>query len=142
MAQVDFYLLNSASNEHERDHFICRLVEKIHRQRHTIYIHCKDRQESHKLDELLWTFSDISFIPHCLYGESANSPPPIQLGFDSTPQKHDVLINLSSTIPLFYAAFRRILEVVPQQEEQQIISREHYQFYKSQDLEIKTHKIG
>lgn len=139
--QIDFYLLSS-SEEHSRDFFICRLVEKIYRQRHTVYIHCRDLQEAHRLDELLWTFSDISFLPHCLYGEVNDPPPPIQLGFDATPTAQDVLINLSTTIPMFYSTFQRILEIVPQDGEKQAIAREHYQFYKSHHLTIKTHKIG
>lgn len=141
MTQVDFYLLNSAE-EPLCDSFICRLVEKIYRQRHTIYIHCKDRQETHRLDELLWTFNDISFIPHNLYGEGPDSPPPVQLGFDVTPKKSDVLINLSTTIPIFYTSFQRILEIVPQNEALQAVAREHYQFYKTQNLTLQTHKIN
>jgi len=140
MSQVDFYLLNSPE-EHHRDSFICRLVEKIYRQRHSVFIHCKDRQETHRLDELLWTFQDISFIPHNLYGEGPDSPPPVQLGFDSTPQQNGVLINLCTTIPIFYASFQRILEVIPQDEALQAIAREHYQFYKTQNFALNTHKI-
>ncbi len=140
MSQVDFYLLNT-SEEHRRDSFICKLVEKIYRQRHSVYIHCKDRQETHRLDELLWTFQDISFIPHNLYGEGPNTPPPIQLGFDATPKQNDVLINLSTTIPIFYTSFQRILEIIPDNEALQAVAREHYQFYKTQNLTLHTHKI-
>ncbi len=140
MSQVDFYLLNTAS-ESQRDSFICRLVEKIYHQHHAVYIHCKDRQETHRLDELLWTFSDISFIPHNVYGEGPNAPPPIQLGFDATPKQTDVLINLSTTIPIFYTAFRRILEIVPEDEALQAAAREHYQFYKTKNMTLNTHKI-
>ena len=139
--QADFYLLSSP-DENARDLFICRLVEKIYRQHYTLYIHCKDRQETHHLDELLWTFSDTSFIPHCLYAETPQSPPPVLLGFDSTPMKRDILINLSTTIPVFYSSFQRVLEIVAASEEQQAIAREHYHFYKTQNLELKTHKIG
>lgn len=142
MTQVDFYLLNTPETQ-QRDNFICRLVEKIYRQRHTIHIHCKDQSETHRLDELLWTFSDISFIPHNICGEGPNAPPPIQLGFDTTPKKNiNVLINLSTTIPIFYASFARVLEIVPEDEVLQTIAREHYQFYKSKNLILNTHKIN
>lgn len=138
--QVDFYLL-STPTEQSRDSFICKLVEKIYRQRHTIHVHCKDRQETHRLDELLWTFSDISFIPHNVLGEGPATPPPVQLGFDGTPKHRDILINLCTTIPIFYHSFQRILEIVPQDEALQTAARERYQFYKTQNCALKTHKI-
>lgn len=140
MTQVDFYLL-STSEEHTRDHFICKLVEKIVRQRHMLHIHCKDRQETHRLDELLWTFSDISFIPHNILGEGPSTPPLVQLGFDGTPTHHDILINLCATIPIFYSSFQRILEIVPQDEGLQAAARQRYQFYKTQKFVLNTHKI-
>ncbi len=139
--QIDFYLLSTAE-EQPRDIFLCKLVEKIYKQHLHVYIHCKDRQETHRLDELLWTFSDTSFIPHNLVGEGPYTPPPIQLGFDAVPSHSDVLINLSTTIPMFYTQFRRILEIVPQEQEKQAVAREHYQFYKTQNCAIKTHKIS
>lgn len=138
--QVDFYLLNT-QEEHRRDSFICKLVEKIVRQNHKIHIHCKDRQETHRLDELLWTFSDISFIPHNILGEGPDAPPPVQLGFDGTPKHRDILINLCTTIPIFYVSFQRILEIVPQDEALQAAARERYQFYKTQNCILNTHKI-
>lgn len=139
--QVDFYLL-STSDERNCDLFLCRLTEKIYRQKHQLHIHCKDRQEAHRLDELLWTFSDISFIPHNLFGEGPNTPPPIQLGFDSKPTSNDVLINLSTTIPTFHSRFRRVLEIIPQNEDWQVIAQEHEQFYQSKNWAIKSHKIA
>lgn len=139
--QVDFYLL-SYSDKEARSIFICRLIEKIYRQGHIVYIHCKDKKESEEIDELLWSFHDISFVPHCLAKERGDTPPPVLLGFDFVPDQGEVLINLSSTIPMFYQAFSRILEIIPSKEEEQAIAREHYQFYKKQKAEIKTHKIG
>lgn len=139
--QVDFYMLSTPTLE-ERDHFLCRLVEKIYRQQHPLYIHCKNRQEAHHLDQSLWTFSDISFIPHNLLGEGPNTPPPVQLGFDGTPTQRDVLINLSTTIPLFYVNFKRILETVLPDAAAMRIADEHRHFYASQQFIIKTHTIG
>lgn len=138
--RIDFYLLTT-QDTHDRNIFICRLVEKIYQQNLSMYVHCKNRDESHALDELLWTFSDTSFVPHCLEEESHDFPTPIKLGFDKTPKPHDVLINLSTSVPIFYTKFNRIAECVIKNEDDLAISREHYQFYKSQNIEIKTHKI-
>lgn len=140
MMQVDFYLLDTPE-EPRRNTFICKLVEKIYRQNHTLYIHCKDRAEAHHLDELLWTFSDTSFIPHNIAGEGPTNPPPIQLGFEGTPKPREILINLCTTIPLFYNHFQRILEIVPQDETLQSAARERYQFYKTHGYVLNTHKI-
>jgi DNA polymerase III subunit chi len=143
MSQVDFYLLQS-SDPFEKSQFLCRLLEKIHRQGgHQVYIHCSSEQETHALDELLWTFKDTSFIPHNLYGEGPKQAPAIQFGFEADPKNHrDVLINLDSTVPEFQNRFKRILEIHNQCPEQQALIEDHQNFYDAQSHIVKSHEIN
>lgn len=143
MSQVDFYLLQS-SDPYEKSQFLCRLLEKIHRQGgHQVYIHCSSKQEAHTLDELLWTFKDTSFIPHNLYGEGPKQAPAIQLGFETDPKSHrDVLINLDSTVPEFQSRFKRILEIHLHTAEYQAVIDDHQAFYQAQSHIIKSHEIS
>jgi DNA polymerase III subunit chi len=143
MSQVDFYLLQS-SDPFEKSQFLCRLLEKIHRQGgHQVYIHCSNEQETHALDELLWTFKDTSFIPHNLYGEGPKQAPAIQFGFEIDPKSHrDVLINLDKTVPEFQSRFKRTLEIHSQLADQQALIQDHQAFYETQGHTIKTHAIN
>jgi DNA polymerase-3 subunit chi len=141
MPKVDFYIITE-NNFNSRIQFACRLIEKAYQQKHRIFIHTANKQQAHAIDEMLWTYRDDSFLPHHLLGEGPEPTPPIQIGYDKNPEKHrDILINLSSTVPEFYAQFQRILEIVTSDTETQNDTREHFRFYRSQGLNISTHKL-
>ena len=142
MTKVDFYLLSdSGSDPHY--HFACRLIEKAYRRQHRVFVLASDQAMAETIDELLWTFKDDSFIPHNLLGEGPNNPPPIQIGFGDieSPPSKDILLNLSPTIPAYHNRFRRIFEIVTQDEAMKAHLREHYRYYKQADYGINTHKL-
>ncbi len=141
MPKIDFYIL-SDTTPRGRLQLVCRLVEKAYKNRHRIYIHTDSQKDAHTVDELLWTYREDSFLPHNLYGEGPEPAPPIQIGFDVTPEKHrDILINLSSEVPAFHVQFARILECVSGDATQQELARERYKHYKTQGHTITTHKL-
>jgi DNA polymerase-3 subunit chi len=139
--RIDFYLLNNPE-ENARWLLACRLLEKAYRRGHRVFAFCSNQQEAHKLDELLWTFKDNSFIPHNLQGEGPEPPPPIQIGYLAEPRGfEDILLNLSPEIPSFYLRFRRIMEIVVNEEEAKALSRQHYREYREKQCDIHTHQI-
>lgn len=141
MPKIDFYILPEA-NANARLLFACRVIEKAYKQQHRIYIHTEDKTEAHKLDELLWTYRDDSFLPHNIYGDGPDPAPPIQIGIDATPEKHrDILINLGTQVPAFYTQFQRVLELIAHDNTSQEAGRERYRAYRSQGFEINTHKL-
>jgi DNA polymerase-3 subunit chi len=140
--RIDFYIL-SDENPDAHLRLACRLIEKAYKNQHRIYIHANNQDQAYQLDELLWTYRDDSFLPHNLYGEGPDTPPPIQIGFtDAAPEKHrDILINFNNIIPEFYKQFTRVLEIVSHHADTQEIAREHYRYYRSQQHDINTHKL-
>lgn len=141
MPKIDFYILMEGDAKTTLQ-FTCRLIEKAYRNQHRIYIHAENQSMAHQLDELLWTYREDSFLPHNLYGEGPEPAPPIQIGFDVTPDKQrDILINLSMTVPAFYAQFNRVCEIVANDAEIQARSRENYRSYRSDGYDINTHKL-
>ncbi|MDR3492810.1 MAG: DNA polymerase III subunit chi [Gammaproteobacteria bacterium] len=141
MPRIDFYIIED-KDANARLQLACRLVEKAYKNKHRIYIHTDDEAEAYQLDELLWTYREDSFLPHNLYGDGPDSAPPIQIGFNVTPEKQrDILVNLSKQVPEFYLQFNRVLEIVPNEADRQEIAREHYRFYKSQGHDLTTHKL-
>lgn len=140
--RVDFYLLTSEQAE-DRHLLACRLIEKAYRKNHRVYVHCIDQQQAELIDELLWTFKDDSFIPHNLQGEGPEPPPPVQVGFAKEPRGYnDILINLAPEIPAFYSRFRRVIELVLNQEDDKALSRNRYKLYRSQGCQLQTHEIA
>ena len=147
--QVDFYLLES-SDESSRLKTVCRLAEKIYKMGHDILVLTKDVQQSKMLDTLMWTFSQSSFLPHArvitdAVEESDNRDAdwrkaPVLIhheALESTPQ---VLINLKNEIPQS-EDLKRVVEIVNQDEQIKINSRDKYRNYKNQQYAIKTHNI-
>lgn len=141
MPRIDFYILPEAS-ANSRLLLACRLIEKAHKNRHRVYIHAENQAEAYALDELLWTYRDDSFLPHNLYGDGPEPAPPIQIGFEATPEKYrDILLNLNKQVPAFYKQFSRVLEIVSDEPEIQAAAREHYRHYRAEGHEINTHKL-
>lgn len=141
MPKIDFYILPEA-HVNARLQFACRLIEKAYKQKHRIYVHAEDRAMAHQLDEMLWVYRDDSFLPHNLYGEGPDPAPPIQIGFNTVPEKHrDILINLNQEIPEFHHQFARLLELIVNDTAAQEAGRERYRFYRTQNYEINTHKL-
>lgn len=137
--QVDFYVLQSA-NPMDRDKFTCRLAQKAFRQGHKIFIHTRDDMSARKIDDLLWTFHDTSFVPHALMGEAHAAP--IIIGYQDHPEQYDdILINLADEVPTFYDRFKRIIEVVCGEPTIKKLSRAHYRFYQEHDCPLKSHDI-
>ena len=137
--QIDFYILN---NEVDRLQFACQLIEKAYHKRHRLFIQCNNEAETHQMDDKLWLFKAVSFVPHNIQGEGPTPPPPIQLGnSDHATGFNDILINLSTEVPIFHRQFKRIIEIVDQNEDLKKALREHYRYYQSQGYKINNHKI-
>ena len=142
MARVDFYVLAQA-DERARHLLACKLAEKAWRLENTVYIHAKDRGDAERLDQLLWTFRDGSFVPHGLAGRNdgtENSAIMVGAGTEGVGTR-DLLINLCDEIPPFIEGFPRVAELVTSDETCRKSSRQRYATYRDQGHELNTHKI-
>lgn len=140
--RIDFYLLSSQEDS-ARWLLACRLLEKAYLRGHRVFVYCESQQEAHRIDELLWTFKDNSFIPHNLQGEGPEPPPPIQIGYQTEPRGfNDILLNLSHEIPAFYSRFQRVMEIVINDEAAKELSRQRYREYRAKQCALHTHEMG
>jgi DNA polymerase-3 subunit chi len=141
MTQVDFYILQD-SQPGARALLTCRLTEKAFKQGHQVYINTESGQQLKKLDDLLWTFRDGSFLPHGRYEANASSTHPVLLGYAVEPEgPSDVLVNLSNDVPSFFSRFTRVAELVGGDEVQRENARERYRFYQDRGYTLNTHKL-
>jgi len=142
MARIDFYVLERA-DERSRHMLACRLAEKAYRLENTVYIHARSRTDAERLNELLWTFRDGSFVPHELSGANDdNNTPPVMIGSESEGVKScDLLINLCDEIPAFVEAFPRVAELVTADENCRLLSRKRFVEYRDKGHSIQTHKL-
>lgn len=95
------------------------------------------------MDDLLWTFRDISFLPHQRADEQVSADIAVTIGWEQDHAgQQDVLINLSDTIPARAEAFSRIVEIVSGDKSEREIARQRYRDYRQRGYELHNHTIG
>lgn len=140
MTQVDFYLLPSKEQQ-DQLLFACKLAEKAYKKGHQIYLHTVSEEQTKQLDELLWSFSETSFIPHTAETEQSHLHP-VFIDHSGEPRHmSDVMINLNPSTPLCFSRFERLAELVNDDEQVKQAGRERFKHYKRYGYPIKTHKL-
>ena len=152
MTQVDFYILPDGP-EDGRLRLACRLADKAVQSKLGVFVLAKTEADARKLDELLWTVTQNSFLPHryvwdtdeaaveepiligCL--ERAHSAPTEQ----ATGMRWDLMINLSDEVPETFERYQRLAEVVDGEPERRERGRERYRYYRDRGYALKAHQL-
>ena len=140
MSRVDFYVL-SADAPDARLRYACRLAERAVEQGCHVYMQTPDAQ---RLDDMLWTFNDRSFLPHEMFtGEPAShARVMVMLGANAGPASHrELLINLTDAMPPDVSAYERIAEIVDVDPERKRSARERYKLYREQGCTMESHNL-
>jgi DNA polymerase-3 subunit chi len=142
MARVDFYVLNQAGAQSRRS-FACRLAEKAYRLDNTVHIHAGTRADAERIDELLWTFRDGSFVPHHRLSDAPGGlDSPVTIGCETdSVEPCDLLINLCDEIPDFAETFPRVAELVTSDAECKQLSRKRFTEYRDKGHTLETHNV-
>ncbi len=139
MSQIDFYVLPENS---KRERFACALIQKVWKQGNDVYINARSEAEAIAFDDLLWSFRDTSFLPHCLASDDSFENVPIIIGHDNQiPANTSIMINLADQIPQESGKIERILEIVAGGESERQRARKRYADYRHQGHIINNHKI-
>jgi DNA polymerase-3 subunit chi len=135
MTRIDFH-----SNIADRIDYVCRLTRKARAADCRIVLLAQDKAQRDLLDDALWRFSELDFLPHVHAEDPLAARTPIVLSdSDTTPlPHHEVLINLSGTTPAHFARFERMVEIISNDETEKIAGRERYAFYKQRGYAL-TH---
>lgn len=139
--RIDFYVLETVSGQ-KALLFACQLLEKAYAAQKQVYVHTNSREEAERLDALLWTYRDDSFVPHNLYVENEEFPPLVQIGWnDNQRQEGLLLINLAKDIPSSHQQFKEMIEIVFADPVVQQLARTRYKQYRDQGFDINTIKL-
>ena len=153
--RVDFYVLPGGDSR-ARLKFACRLAEKAYLARQRVLVWLQDVAELSSFDELLWTFSDRSFVPHERYeGTQPWQDAPVLLACPAQPAaagqiaapQHplagaDVLLNLADTVPEAAVLAARVLEVIDSAPERLQAGRTRFRHYRDRGLAPQTHHLS
>ena len=144
MTRIDFYVQNRA-NQIAHEHLICKITEKAWQNQHAIFLLCSNTEQVDRFDELLWTFSETSFIPHspiCDGDGDGDGKVVILSSERKTLRNHEVLINLTTDVPEHAGKFIRVIESTGYNEAMREDARKKYKYYKDRGYPIFTHEIG
>ncbi|MDH5484791.1 MAG: DNA polymerase III subunit chi [Gammaproteobacteria bacterium] len=141
MSRVDFYILPDTQRTSQQQ-FACKLAEKAWQQGNRILIQTASADESHIIDELLWTLKQDSFIPHAVLNTSSNDDNPILISHEAANDgQFQLMINLTTTIAE-QDRFERIAEILNQDEASKQMGREHYKLYRNQGYDLNHHDMS
>lgn len=140
LPRVAFYLLNESVPDGKL-RAACRLTRKAVANGYTAYVQTPDLEQARRLNDLLWTFDQGSFVPHRLDGDP--DPAPVTIGCDAPEvDPPDILIALGGNMSDHFHVYRRIAEIVDGTDEDKQLARRHYKAYKEQGCELETHHIN
>lgn len=152
MKQVDFYLISNRVND-AKYKLASRLANKLQRLAQSTLVITDDAESAAHLNRVMWSFSDTSFLAHDQINATDNNVEPAKnaasvligehrmISPAILEKAHDVLINLSSEVPVFNHSFTRVAEIVEQDEGAKTAARMRYKSYQTEGFEIKTHEI-
>ncbi len=137
MTRIDFYQITESRLS--EDALVCKLCQKAYAAKQNVLLLTRSEQHSQRLDQLLWTHDDESFIPHDQQDDEGMLTP-ILINHEADPRgERQLLINLSNEIPLFFAQFERVLELVTDDNKEQ--ARSHYSYYKERGYPLNYHPL-
>lgn len=139
MPRADFYIIPEPSLPLR---FVCQLASRVREEGCDLYIHAASKAEALTLDDLLWTFRDISFLPHALVDEAEALDCPIVIGWEGAEgPPRQALLNASGALPQSIAGYERIIDAAPADPKARDLARQRYKHYRDQGLEVRHHKI-
>ena len=160
--RIDFYLVEEPGAA-ACDAAACRVAETAWRRGHRVHLHADSPESARRLDDLLWTWRDESFVPHAVCGAGdagasdagvggagaggagaggAGAGASVTIGWGALPEfADDVLLNFDSRVPDGFERFARVAEVIGGADPARAAGRERFRRYRAVGCELKTHRL-
>lgn len=142
MPKINFYLLTQEA-ETARLQFACRLAEKLLRQGMPVQLYTGSEEEALQLDQLLWSFTPESFVPHRLQGATTPAAAcEAVITWGSQVSEGGTLLNLgTAALPPGHAHYSVIAEFILNDAGSRAQGRELWNLYKQQGYELQHHQM-
>jgi DNA polymerase III subunit chi len=137
MTEVKFFY-----NVKDKLHFACKLAKRAADDGRRLIVFAPAPALAEEVDRMLWTFSQLSFVPHVRSGHALAAETPIVIAENESGLiHHEALLNLGDEPPAFFSRFELLREIVSQDEEDKRLARERAKFYKSRGFEIVNQDV-
>lgn len=98
-----------------------------------------------RLDQLLWTFSPLEFVPHCRLSavpSTMSATPVVLAGSLEACPHHEVLVNLGQQVPAGFERFERFIELVTLADDDRAAARSRWKHYADRGYAMKRHDLA
>lgn len=139
--RIDFYLLNSPTGAGQRA-LACKVIEKAFTSGLPVALCVEDDEQAASLDDLLWTWSQGSFVPHGLARNGGDEPVQIHVQAPPLPLPHNVMVVslLRNALDEPYL-HHRIADIIGDDDTSRAEARQRFKYYRDRGIEPNTHKI-
>lgn len=139
--KINFYLLKQNSHSAVQA-LCCKLAEQQFRQGQRVGVLTEDDDSAHEMDQLLWSFTADSFVPHAL----ANSPDAVNATVLIGPAPASLnsstcVLNLGSEPIDAHEGLTAIAEFIRNDEDAKAQSRVRWNHYKQLGYELQLHQL-
>ena len=138
MTRVEFYF-----NVQDKLAKVSELCEKAIAKGRQLTVFTQDKKVGEELQQELWHFSPVSFLPSAFPQDNTADVSPIIL--DASGElllQDDILINLKTDHPPFFSRFRYLVELVGSDEADKVAARARYKFYRDRGYQIKSTDVS
>ncbi len=137
MTKIDFYELKYGRFSPEQ--LLCQLSLKAYQSQKHVLLLTQTEEQSQRLDKALWTFDDTQFVPHELNSKDKTLKA-IHISHQTQANEaYDILINTHQDIPSHIGQFKRVIELVHDQNKES--ARQHFRYYKERGYLINHEKV-
>lgn len=141
MSLVDFHILDNKENL-VLLRYACRLIRKAYKNNFKVYVRTENDQDMIQLDTLLWTFSELDFIPHATVETESGQEPVIIGMIDRQGDSKTILINLSTKMAEDYSSYSRVFELIGNDPDVITAGRDRYRRYRKMNDQVNNHHIA
>lgn len=136
MIKVEFH-----HNAQDRLLAACELIASKVAGGQRVAVFAPDDSRAEAIDRALWTFSALSFVPHCREGSPLAPASPVVIG-RSLAEPADVLVNFSDSLPETLEHHATLIEVVGQDAAERASARERFKYYRERGCPLSTHDLN
>ena len=134
MTEIKFFF-----NVDNKLHFACKMAKRAYDDGRKLIVYAPSAKLTDEFDRLLWTFSQLSFVPHVKAAHALAAATPIVIANDDTGlTHHEALLNIGDDPPPFFSRFDALREIVSTDEDDRASARERMKFYKSRGFAVQT----
>ncbi|WP_337493882.1 DNA polymerase III subunit chi [Sutterella wadsworthensis] len=138
MQKIDFHF-----NVPSRLRYACLVARTVYKRGLTLAMWSSETKKLTELDELLWRFDDLAFLPHVFADDRHAAETPIILSTQLPQLTGDVLVLLDDALPTDwqkeFGRFSRIIDVVSTEPTELKLSRDRWRAYKAAGVELAAY---